>query len=315
MAKKKPGKKKTAKSKARKGPARTKRPAKKTAARKKTATAAKKKARASTKKAKSARPKTKSARPSSTKKKTKKALKSSPAAKKKSAAKSSAKAKKPAAAAKSKSSTKSAKTPAAAAKAPAAAKGSTKKAATSNKKGVKAPPVPDAQGYVIINGRRVRMISTKGLTIPKRAATTTDNGDKDSELDRPKKARKSRLSPKDLEHFRELLLLHRRQLAGDLTAMESEALNSGGGNMSHMPIHMADIGSDTFDQDFMLGLAANERGLLKEIDDALARIESGEYGICAATGNPIPKSRLNAKPWAKYTVEAARMIERGLNAS
>jgi RNA polymerase-binding transcription factor DksA len=77
-----------------------------------------------------------------------------------------------------------------------------------------------------------------------------------------------------------------------------------------MPIHMADIGSDTYDQDFMLGMAETERQRLREIDEALARIENGTYGVCQMTGKPIPKARLNAKPWAKYTIEAARELER-----
>jgi RNA polymerase-binding transcription factor DksA len=91
--------------------------------------------------------------------------------------------------------------------------------------------------------------------------------------------------------------------------METEALRSGGGNLSHMPIHMADIGTDTYDQDFMLGLAATERDQLREIDAALQRIEDRSYGVCQMTGKPIPKARLDAKPWAKYTIEAARKLE------
>jgi DnaK suppressor protein len=75
---------------------------------------------------------------------------------------------------------------------------------------------------------------------------------------------------------------------------------------------MADIGTDTYDQDFMLGLAESERRRLREIDWALARIADRTYGVCQMTGKQIPKARLNAKPWARYTIEAAREIERGL---
>jgi len=75
---------------------------------------------------------------------------------------------------------------------------------------------------------------------------------------------------------------------------------------------MADIGTDTYDQDFNLGLAEAERRLLREIHEALERIANRTYGICIMTGKPIPKARLNAKPWARYTIEAAREIERGL---
>ena len=112
-----------------------------------------------------------------------------------------------------------------------------------------------------------------------------------------------------MNSYRDLLLLKRRELIGDLHAMETEALRSGSGNLSHMPIHMADIGTDTNDQDLMLGLAETERTQLREIDAALERIEDRTFGICQHTGEAIPKARLEAKPWAKYTVEAARILE------
>jgi DnaK suppressor protein len=122
---------------------------------------------------------------------------------------------------------------------------------------------------------------------------------------------KTKLKKKDLDHYRELLLNRRRELVGDLSAMEKQALQATGSNVSHMPIHMADIGTDTYDQDFMLGLAENERQRLREIDAALVRIEDRTYGVCQMTGKAIPKARLNAKPWARYTIEAARQIESG----
>ncbi len=78
-----------------------------------------------------------------------------------------------------------------------------------------------------------------------------------------------------------------------------------------MPIHMADIGSDNFEQEFALGLMDSERKMVHEIDDALQRIEDGTYGICEATGKPIPKARLEAQPWARYCVEHARTLEKG----
>lgn len=165
----------------------------------------------------------------------------------------------------------------------------------------------DDKGYVFINGRRVRMISTQGLAPARksRAAAAPLIAAKDE----PPRLTKTTLTRKELKHFRELLLIKRAELFGDLSAMEAEALRSSGGNISHMPIHMADIGTDTYDQDFMLGLAETERRQLREIDDALERIQNGTYGICQMTGQEIPKARLEAKPWAKYTIEAARLME------
>ncbi len=168
----------------------------------------------------------------------------------------------------------------------------------------------DSSGYVIINGRRVRMISTKGLPTPKRIKPVAEK-----EAEKPEiqvATIKTKLSKKELDDFKALLLAKRRQIAGMLSGLEDEALRSNGGNLSNMPLHMADIGTDTFDQDFTLGMAQTERQLLDEINAALNRIENRTYGVCQLTGKPIPKSRLDAKPWAKHTVEAAKLVERGM---
>ena len=97
--------------------------------------------------------------------------------------------------------------------------------------------------------------------------------------------------------------------------MTNEALrhNQPGGaeNLSSMPIHMADIGSDNWEREFTLDLLASERQLLKEIDGALERIAKRTYGICEATHKPIRKQRLQAKPWARYCIEYARERELG----
>lgn len=172
----------------------------------------------------------------------------------------------------------------------------------------------DAQGYVFINGRRVRMISIKKkeeapAKKPRKAVVNSVPVELKPipvEADKPIK---SRLAPKTLDEYRDLLLIKRTELVGDLSAMEAEALQPGGGNLSKVPLHMADVGTDTYDQDFMLGLAEKERARLREIDEALRRIEDRTYGVCQMTGKPIPKARLLAKPWAKYTIEAAREVE------
>ena len=171
----------------------------------------------------------------------------------------------------------------------------------------------DADGYVFINGRRVRAISTKGVgTKKKRSAKTVEV----EPVQAPKidvSKIKTKLSTKDLEKYRDLLILRRREIMGMVSGLETEALRSSGGNLSNMPVHMADVGSDVFEQDFTLGMAATEREMVIQIDAALTRIGERTYGVCQATGKAIPKTRLNAKPWAKYTVEAARAAERGLS--
>ena len=131
--------------------------------------------------------------------------------------------------------------------------------------------------------------------------------------------RSSRLTKKDLDHFRELLLVKRAQLIGDVTTLQDEALSKSrqdaAGDLSNMPIHMADLGTDNYEQEFTLGLIEGERAVLREIDEALQRIEEGTYGICAATGSPIGKARLRARPWAKYCYEYVMSLEQGQQSS
>jgi DnaK suppressor protein len=129
------------------------------------------------------------------------------------------------------------------------------------------------------------------------------------------KPRKNRagLSSRELESFRTLLLEKRRQLTGDMHSMERDALGAAGGtNLSNLPIHMADMGTDNYEQEFTLGLMEKDRTLLKEINHALAKIQDGSYGICEGTNQPISKVRLEAQPWARYSIDYARKRERGL---
>lgn len=120
------------------------------------------------------------------------------------------------------------------------------------------------------------------------------------------------LGARDLEHFRELLLAKRRELVGDVSSMEREALRtSSGTNLSTLPMHMADMGTDNYEQEFTLGLVEKDRGLLREINSALSKMMTGVYGLCEGTGKPISKARLEAQPWARFSIEYARQMERG----
>jgi len=98
--------------------------------------------------------------------------------------------------------------------------------------------------------------------------------------------------------------------------MQDKTLNhtrdDASGNLSSMPIHMADIGTDNYEQEFTLGLIEGDRKLLREIDLALSKLDAGTYGICEVTGLQISRARLDAKPEARYCIEYARKIEQGL---
>ena len=130
------------------------------------------------------------------------------------------------------------------------------------------------------------------------------------------KAGKKELFTKDrLEYFYQLLLRKRREILGDVNEIQGGTLKksrlNASGDLSSMPIHMADIGSDTYQQEFAVEMLDGERKTLREIDDAIGRIADGSYGVCLGTGKPISKARLEAKPWAKYSVDYARKIELG----
>ena len=126
---------------------------------------------------------------------------------------------------------------------------------------------------------------------------------------------KTKLTKKQLEEFREMLLAKRRELVGDMEHLTNEALGGSrpdtAGGLSSMPIHMADLGSDNWEQEFMLGLIENERTLVHEIDEALERVDKRTYGVCLATHRRIVTARLRAKPWARYCIEYARLRELG----
>jgi DnaK suppressor protein len=134
-----------------------------------------------------------------------------------------------------------------------------------------------------------------------------------SEQRPPRPLRKSRLTPEELNMFREMLIAKRNELLGTVTQLRDDALHKSrqesAGDLSAMPIHMADIGSDNWEQEFTLGLLANENELLREIDEALQRMDQGTYGVCLATNKHIQKRRLRVKPWAKYCIEYARQLE------
>ena len=116
----------------------------------------------------------------------------------------------------------------------------------------------------------------------------------------------------ELKKFKAMLLAKQAEILGNVTSMETEALQRERSDLSNMPIHMADLGTDSYEIDNIIGLMDSERKILLEIDDALRRIDNGTYGICEGRGEPIPKERLKAIPWARYCVACATLIEKGL---
>ena len=83
-----------------------------------------------------------------------------------------------------------------------------------------------------------------------------------------------------------------------------------GSEASAFGMHQADAGSDAYEKDFALSLLSQEQDALYEIEEALKRVDTGAYGICEMSGKPIPNARLEAIPFARFTVECQAQIER-----
>ncbi len=121
----------------------------------------------------------------------------------------------------------------------------------------------------------------------------------------------SGLSAQDIEKYRTLLLAKRREILSSVWSMEEGSIRRSSTDLSTLPMHMADLGSDNFEIENTIGLMESERQILFEIDEALQRIEHGTYGVCEGLGECIGKRRLEAIPWARYCVKCASLHEAG----
>lgn len=187
----------------------------------------------------------------------------------------------------------------------------------------KAPSKPKAKSAAARAARPAAPSSPRAQTVTKASPSSAggvmpwqmgggNNGDVSPLPIEQLKKVKSGLHAKDLAYFRQLLIEKRAEILGDVKSM-NDVRQASGGDLSHMPVHMADIGSDNYEQEFTLGLVESEARLLREIDEAIIRLREGYYGVCVVSGKPIVRARLEAKPWAKYSIEVAREMEkRGL---
>ena len=123
----------------------------------------------------------------------------------------------------------------------------------------------------------------------------------------------ARMKKTEMKPYKMQLLEMRAQLRGDVSAMANSALSkdqgTGGGSASNIPSHIADMGSDTYEQDNTLLLMNNEGETLSQIEAALERMEDRTYGICNECCKPIPKRRLEAIPYTPYCVKCASEIQ------
>ncbi len=125
------------------------------------------------------------------------------------------------------------------------------------------------------------------------------------------KEKPKKLSPAFLKTQRQKLLDLRDTLLDQMTGVARDSLGRGdeGSESSAFGMHQADAGSDAYDRDFALNILSQEQNALYEIDEALVRIDTGEYGICQGSGDAIPQARLEAMPFARCTVEFQEKLD------
>ena len=119
----------------------------------------------------------------------------------------------------------------------------------------------------------------------------------------------------ELKVFKTTLEAMRSRLRGDVSTMADAALrktrSEASGDLSSMPIHMADIGSDAYEQEFTLSLMANEEDTLAMVEQALERIRDRKFGVCEECESVISKKRLEAIPFASLCIRCAEKQESG----
>jgi DnaK suppressor protein len=131
-----------------------------------------------------------------------------------------------------------------------------------------------------------------GGPLIKQAASKASNG-------------KPKIKPEWAKYYEHLLELRERLLA-QMNGLAKESAEE----MASYSLHMADSGTDNFDRDFALSLLSSDQDAIYEIEEALKRIEKNTFGVCELTGKAIPKARLDAIPWTRFTVEAQAQLER-----
>ncbi len=128
----------------------------------------------------------------------------------------------------------------------------------------------------------------------------------------PKPFKKKRINPK-FEPYRQLLLKAKEQIVGDIKHLSNENFggnNDRSGDVSGHALHMADVATDMYDREFLLGLASNDRELLYKIDEAMGRIQDGTYGVCVECKKNIPVTRLKAIPQVRTCMKCQEKMER-----
>ena len=121
------------------------------------------------------------------------------------------------------------------------------------------------------------------------------------------------MKAEEVAQFKKLLLSLRERLVGKVDVMQGETLKKSrqdaSGDLSNVPIHMADVGTDNYERDIMIELIQNGEEGVRNIDIALEKIEEGTFGVCELCAKKINKERLKAVPYAKLCIDCQREEE------
>ena len=125
---------------------------------------------------------------------------------------------------------------------------------------------------------------------------------------------KKKYTKKDLKEFKKIILQRKEEILDEIKHISEDTLKKSqkeaSGDISGYAYHMADVATDSYDREFSLGLASAGRELLYELDDALKRIEEGEFGVCEGCKCIIAKNRLKAVPNARYCIKCQEQKEK-----
>ena len=117
--------------------------------------------------------------------------------------------------------------------------------------------------------------------------------------------------PKFLQEQKEALMNLRDELLPNMQSVTRDHLRSGASNVSSSSgQHIGDAGSEAEVRDLTIRLLDKDREQLFEIDAALERIRRGTYGICEISLDPIPKKRLQVRPFCRLTVKCQEEYEK-----
>jgi len=125
---------------------------------------------------------------------------------------------------------------------------------------------------------------------------------------------KKKLNKKELGDYKKLIAKRKGEVLDNINHISADTLKQSqkdaSGDISGYTYHMADVATDTYDREFSLGIASNERELIYELEDALKRIEEGTYGVCEDCKELITKTRLKALPYARLCVKCQQKREK-----